>query len=352
MEGKGCMGNTDDVARALWFTAPRTAELQEETLSGPGEGEILVRSVVSLVSPGTEMSVYRGQTESPAEDGASTAAKDYLPTAEGQFPFPVKFAYQVVGEVEEVGAGASCSVGDRVFSYFPHQDRFVIADDPKLLFKVPADLDPERAAFANLFCVAYNAMLDCPIRIGDCVAISGLGIIGSFAAHLARRTAGRLILVDPLAQRRERAGWIAADSVVHPDDATATIAELTDGRGVDVYVEASGAPPALQGAIDATGQEGTVVVISYYGNREATLRLSPEFHARRQRIVSSQVGNVGSGLQPRWDAGRRMAVAMEELGSFDIERMISHRMPFGEAPRAYEQIDTRPEDSLGILLQY
>jgi hypothetical protein len=94
------------------------------------------------------------------------------------------------------------------------------------------------------------------------------------------------------------------------------------------------------------------VVISYYGNREVTLRLSPEFHVRRQRIVSSQVGSVGSGLQPRWDAGRRMAVAMEELTSFDIETLVSHRLPFTDAPLAYEQIDTRPDESLGVLLQY
>jgi 2-desacetyl-2-hydroxyethyl bacteriochlorophyllide A dehydrogenase len=342
----------NDMATALWFTAPRTAELRQEALGSPGPGEILVRGIVSLVSPGTEMSLYRGQVEAAPQGDPATAASEYLATAEGELPFPVKFAYQIVGEVEQAGEGSAYSVGDRVFSYFPHQDRFVVADDPSLVFGVPDELDPDRAAFANLFCVAYNALLDCPVRIGDCVAVSGLGIIGSFAAHLARRTASRLIVIDPLPQRRERATWIGADAVVHPDQAADAIAELTAGRGVDVYIEASGATRALQGAIDATGQEGTIVVISYYGNREVTLRLSPEFHVRRQRIVSSQVGNVGSGLQPRWDAGRRMAVAMEELTSFDIETLVSHRLPFTDAPLAYEQIDTRPDESLGVLLQY
>jgi 2-desacetyl-2-hydroxyethyl bacteriochlorophyllide A dehydrogenase len=344
--------NTRDVARALWFTAPRTAEVREEALASPGRGEILVRGIVSLVSPGTEMSLYRGQVEAAPDGDPATAASEYLGTAEGELPFPVKFAYQIVGEVEQAGAGSQYSVGDRVFSYYPHQDRFVVGDDPSLVFRVQAGLDPERAAFANLFCVAYNALLDCPVRIGDCVAVSGLGIIGSFAAHLARRTASRLVVVDPLPHRRERASWIGANAIVHPDDAADAIAELTAGRGVDVYIEASGATRALQGAIDATGQEGTIVVISYYGNREVTLRLSPEFHVRRQRLISSQVGNIGSGLQPRWNAERRMAVAMEELASFDIEALISHRVPFENAPLAYEQIDTRPDESLGVLLQY
>jgi 2-desacetyl-2-hydroxyethyl bacteriochlorophyllide A dehydrogenase len=346
-------GESHDSARGLWFTAPRTAELREEPLPTPGKDEILVRGIVSLVSPGTEMNVYRGQTVSPAEVD--------LPTAAGEFPFPVKYAYQIVGEVEQAGENSPYSVGDKVFSYHPHQDRFVLGfgsgdgdllDGASLVFPVPADLDPDRAAFANLFCVAYNSLLDRPVRIGDCVAVSGLGIIGSFAAHLARRTAGRLVLVDPLPQRRERADWIGADAVVHPDDAAEVIAEMSKGRGVDHYIEASGATPALQGAIDATGQEGTIVVISYYGNREATLRLSPEFHIRRQRIVSSMVGMIGSGLQPRWNAERRMSVAMEEMGKLDVGRLVSHRVAFEDAPSAYEQIDTHPEDSLGILLSY
>ena len=344
-------GNTNDVARALWFTAPRTAELREEALATPGAGEILVRGIVSLVSPGTEMSLYRGE-EAASDDGSATDAKEYLPTAEGVLPFPVKLAYQIVGDVEQAGEGSRHSVGDRVFSYYPHQDRFVVADDPALVFGVPVGLDADRAAFANLFCVAYNALLDCPVRIGDCVAVSGLGIIGSFAATLARRTASRLIVIDPLPQRRERAQWIDADAVVHPAQAAELIAEITAGRGVDVYIEASGATRALQGAIDATGQEGTVVVISYYGSREVTLRLSPEFHVRRQRIISSQVGSIGSGLQTRWDAERRMSVAMEELASLDVEALISHRVPFDNAPTAYEQIDQRPNESLGVLLQY
>jgi threonine dehydrogenase-like Zn-dependent dehydrogenase len=345
-------GDTNEAAKGLWITALRTAELRDETVSPPGSNEILVRGTVSLVSPGTEMSVYRGEIESPPGVDPEALVKMYLPTAEGALPFPVKIAYQIVGEVEQAGEGSRFSVGDRVFAAYPHQDRFVMPDDPALVFPVPDGLDAERAAFANLFCVAYNGLLDCPVRIGDCVAVSGLGIIGSFAAYLARRTAGRLILVDPIAQRRDRADWIGADAVVHPDQAAEAIAELTGDRGVDVYFEASGATRALQGAIDATGQEGTVVVISYYGNREATLRLSPEFHARRQRIVSSQVSGIGSGLQPRWDAERRMSVAMEELAAFDIERLVSHRLAFDEAPWAYEQIDTRPEESLGILLQY
>src|SRR5204862_310824 len=78
------------------------------------------------------------------------------------------------------------------------------------------------------------------------------------------------------------------------------VRELSDGRGADVAIEASGAPAALQSAIVATGQEGTIVAISFFGKKTVPLVLSPEFHYRRQRLISSQVSTIGSGLQPRW----------------------------------------------------
>ena len=335
--------------RALWFTSPRVAEVREESLPDPGEGEVLVRALVSLVSAGTEMNVYRGQISSWDEVAAR---------AVGTFPFPIKFAYQTIGEIEEAGARSPYAVGERVFIRRPHQERSVVAaEDPATsrdIHPVPRDLDPRRAIFANLFTVAFNTLLDAPARIGDVVAVSGLGVIGTFAAQLARLTAGRLILVDPLPGRLERAAWIGADAAVSPDDAVEAIMGLSDGRGADLYIEASGATPALQTGIDATGAEGAVAVLSYYGNREAVLRLSPEFHLRRQRIISCFVGaaSVGSGLQPRWTSGRRVATAFERLRDIDTERLISHTVPFVEAPSAYRLIDERPQETLGVILDY
>jgi 2-desacetyl-2-hydroxyethyl bacteriochlorophyllide A dehydrogenase len=343
-------------ARAVWFTGPRRAELLAEEVRSPGAGEVLVRAVASLVSAGTEMIVYRGETRSRSETD--------LPTSAGEYPFPIKFSYQVVGEVEEAGPQSGFAPGDRVFAYHPHQSRFTMAagrvgggllapQGRTLLFAVPDTLDDDHAVFANLFGVALTCLLDVPVRIGDCVALSGLGVVGSFAAHFARRTAGRLVLVDPLASRRERAAWIGADAVVHPDDAPAAIEEYTEGRGVDIYIEASGAPRALQSAIEGTGKEGTIAVVAYYGgNKPVPLLLAPEFHIRRQKIVSSQNATIGSGLQPRWDTERRMGVVMEQLADLDTAHLISHRFPFSRAPEAYRLLDEHHDDAFGVILDY
>lgn len=341
-------------ARAVWFTAPGQVELREENVGTPAADEILVQAITSLVSAGTEMHVYHGRAGSPE-------AVD-LPTTAGVYPFPLKFAYQIVGKVIDAGERSGFTVGDRVFAMHPHQELFLMSTGPGesghlmngagLAFPVPAAIDSERATFVNLFNVAYNALLDTPVRVGDVVVVSGLGVIGTFVAHLSRKTAGRLVLVDPIAERRERADWIGADAVVAPDEATDAIARLSDGRGSDIWFEASGAPAALQSAIDNTGNEGTITVVSFYGNSTVPLQLGRDFHLRRQRIVSSFVGAVGSGLQPRWDANRRFAVSMERLADFDIDRLVSHRIPFENAADAYKMIDENPKESLAVLLDY
>lgn len=330
------------LAHAVWFTGPRHLEVREEALRPLQDDEVRVTALYSLVSPGTEMSIYRGEASSPLEV--------QVPMGAGEFPFPLKYGYQVVGRVQAAGSAAAHQVGDIVFANHPHQDQFTIPSD--LTFAVPAGIDAKAATFTNLLTVALNGLLDVPVRIGDCVAVSGLGIVGTFAAHLAGRTADKIVLIDPVSQRRDLARSIRADAVVDPADAHEVIDDLTQGRGVDIFIEASGAAPALQNAINETGVEGTIVVLSYYANRKVTLSLSPEFHARRQRIVSSMVAMVGSGLQPRWSRQRRFDVAAKALARIDTSQLITHEFPFWDARTAYELIDQHPADVLGVILDY
>jgi 2-desacetyl-2-hydroxyethyl bacteriochlorophyllide A dehydrogenase len=332
------------IADALWFAAARTAELRSEDVRSPGPDEVTVRGIASLVSAGTEMLVYRGDI--PAEDDLG------LETCAGSFGFPVKYAYQIVGRVEEAGAESGFSVGDIVFCRHPHQALFTMRANPILIFKVPDGLTPERTVFANLCDVALNCNLDVPSRHGDVVVVYGQGTVGSLCAQLARRTAGRLIVVDPTAARREFALSWGADAAVEPADAPAVIEALSAGRGADISIEASGAPAALQAAIVGTGQEGTIVAVSFFGGKTVPLLLSPEFHYRRHRLISSQVSTVGSGLQPRWSLERRMATVFDLLGGDVLRTPISHRLPFTEAPAAYRLLDEQPESVMGVVLDY
>lgn len=333
-----------EVGRALWFTARRHAEILEEAVAKPTGTEVMVRAVVSLVSAGTELLVYRG--ELPAEDDLG------LETCAGTFGFPVKYAYQVVGEVVEAGELSELSPGQLVFCRHPHQSLFTLNSGGFLLACVPAGLEPERAVFVNLLEVALNCTLDVPVRFGDVVVVFGQGVVGSFCAQLARRTAGTLIVVDPIAVRRQRASEFGADAAVAPDEVNDVVAELSQGRGADLCIEATGAPAALQSAIRVTGQEGSIAAVSFFGTRVVPLVLSPEFHYRRQRIISSQVSSLGSGLQTRWTFQRRTATAFDILRAGWAQTPVSHRIDFEQAPEAYRILDEHPDQATGILLVY
>jgi 2-desacetyl-2-hydroxyethyl bacteriochlorophyllide A dehydrogenase len=330
--------------RALWFVGPRSAEIRAEEVAEPNEHEITVRARLSLVSAGTEMLIYRGEAN-PDEDLG-------LATARGSFGFPVKYAYQAVGEVVAAGADAGYQVGETVFCRHPHQDLFTLNSQGRLVARVPADVAPERAAFLNLLEVALNAQLDVPTRLGDRVVVFGQGIVGSLCAQLARRTAARLAVVDPLASRRRLALEWGADYAFDPSEAEAGVADMTEGSGVDIAIEATGSPSALQSAIRCLGQEGTALVISFFGARVVPLILSPEFHYRRHRIISSQVSNVGSGLQPRWSFARRTSVAFGLLRQPWLKTPTPLRLPFERAPEAYQQLDSSPDTVPAVLLTY
>src|SRR5262249_25493927 len=107
-------------ARALWYVAPGEAELRPCSERHPGPGEVLVRTLYSGLSRGTERLVFHGRV--PRSEWERMRA----PAQSGDFPFPVKYGYAAVGEVE---AGPKPLEKRRVFALHPHQDRFVIPAD-------------------------------------------------------------------------------------------------------------------------------------------------------------------------------------------------------------------------------
>jgi threonine dehydrogenase-like Zn-dependent dehydrogenase len=340
--------------RSLWFSAERTVEFRTEELRECGLDDVVVESIVSGISHGTELTIFRGQA--PYRETALGLRQDPIQpqsTMGGTFEgrFPIKYAYANVGRVLEAGALTSFEPGDLVFCRVPHQSHYVV--ESELVHKLPGDLDPlDAATTLGLLDVATCALMDHPVLFGDVVSIYGLGVVGQFLVQLARRSASKIIAVDPLAPRRARALEFGADVAVDPSEALAAIKELSDGRGVDVAIEASGVPAALQNAIEGTGAEGTVLMPGYYGIKPAQLTLSPEFHMRRLKMVSSSVNAVDGRLILRWSLPRRMQLNIDLLGPLNAGSLISHRVPFEDAAAAYEMIDQRPEEVMSVVLTY
>ena len=182
-------------ARALWFTAPRTATLRAEAVASPGPGEVRVETIASAVSAGTEMLVYRGEV--PRD------LRLDLPTFAGSYAFPIKYGYAVAGRVLDTGSGVeNLSPGDPVFVHHPHQEMFVVP--AQMPVRLPDDLDPVLGVFSANLETALNIVHDTPLRLGENALIFGQGVVGILVALLLKLAgAGPVLVVDPLEERRE-----------------------------------------------------------------------------------------------------------------------------------------------------
>jgi len=290
------------------------------------------------------MLVYRGQV--PPD-----LALD-LPTLAGSFRFPIKYGYASVGDVRAVGPDvAGILPGDHVFCLHPHQEAYVVPAD--LAWRLPATLEPERAVFAANVETALNALLDAPIRLGERVAVLGQGTVGLLIGMLARRNGvGRLAVVDPIERRRDLALALGADAALDPMATTpGDLLEALGGRP-DVVFEVSASPAALQLALDAVVDEGTIIVCSWYGTKPVTVNLGERFHRGRIRLRSTQVGRLAPELSSRWNHDRRRNVVLELLAALPLDRLVGHRFRFVDAASAYRTIDEHPEDTMQVVLDY
>jgi 2-desacetyl-2-hydroxyethyl bacteriochlorophyllide A dehydrogenase len=330
---------------AVWFAAPGVAEIRSEAPQQIGPTDVRVRAVVSGLSAGSELLVYRGLAPSDLPPD--------LPTVAGDFRLPVKFGYANVGTVVETGADvAGLEVDDVVFAHHPHQTEYVVPADFPL--RLPKGLPADRGVLAANLETAATVVMDAHPRLDEAVLVVGQGVVGLLVTMLLKRTGARpVIAVDLHARRRDAAIRAGADHALEPGDRLVSeVSELTDGRGVDVAIEASGSPAALQSCVDAAAFGGTVVVASWYGSREVNVALGGAFHRRRLRIISSQVSTLDPSLSPRWSRERRTNLVRSLLTEITLEDLISHRFPFDAAASAYELLEAKPEECLQVVLDY
>ena len=332
-------------AISVWLNQPRRVELRHEAVPDVGPNDVRVAAIASAISHGTEMLVFRGQVP----DGLELD----LPTLRGSFAFPIKYGYASVGRVVETGAEVrDLAIGDTVFVHHPHQSTYVVPAEMPI--RLPDGLDPEVGVFLANVETATNIVLDAAPRLGERVAVFGQGVVGLLITQLLRRTGVSLIMVvDPIAQRRELASQLGADVALAPEDVAAgNIHGLSEEHGVDLAIEASGNAAALDQALGAVTFGGTVVVCSWYGTKPVPLMLGGAFHRRRLRMVSSQVSTIDGALQPRWTHARRLALARDLLPRLDLSVLISHRFPVQHAAEAFALVDQHPEQTVQVVLTY
>jgi len=338
--------------RSLFFVSPQRVEIREEQLPAPAAGQVLVQTIASSISSGTEMLIYRGQVTNEKELAESNLS------VKNPFQYPFKYGYSCIGQVVSLGTGVPSEWAEkRVFSFNPHESHFLAGLEE--LIPIPDSMSVERSLFIPNMETAVNFLLDSQPVIGEQVAVFGTGVVGLLTISvLAQFPLQTLAGIDRLEQRRALALEAGAHRVFPPEDITGELStsilhSLEKGEdGFDLVFELSGSPYALNQAIAVTGFAGRIVIGSWYAGKTAKLELGGRFHRSRIRLLSSQVSTLTPGLAGRWNRSRRMFVALQQLSIIKPEKWITHRMRFDDAQAAYSILDKSPEEALQVVLFY
>lgn len=299
-------------ARAFWVIAPGRGEIREETLPTPAMDEVLVRTIASGISRGTERLVFEGHV--PPSQWRSMRA----PMQAGEFSFPVKYGYAAVGTLAD---------SRRVFCLHPHQDLFLAPRS--MCIPVPEGVPSRRAVLGANMETALNILWDAQPLAGERVMVIGAGVVGLLAAWLLRRIPGTTVtVVDTDPARRTTADLLGLEFAL-PHDAP---------REQELIVHASATEAGLSQALECAAFEARILEASWYGDRKVSLPLGEAFHVKRLRLLSTQVGAVSPSMRGRRTHAERMALALSLLANPVLDALCGPTIPFAELPRQMAKI--------------
>ena len=317
---------------AFWVFGPGQGALRAERLRELGPGDVLVQALASAVSRGTESLVFEGKVP------PSQHARMRAPFQEGEFTFPIKYGYASVGKVLR---GPDDLLEKRVFCLHPHQNFYVVPADA--VVPVPDGVPTGRAILAANMETALNGLWDVPPRIGDRVAVIGCGVVGALAACLAADVPGswvEMIDINP-----EKA------SLARTLDLPFATPDTVSGEA-DLVIHASGNPEGLKTALQIASFEATILDLSWYGDKEVTLPLGENFHSRRLKLVSSQVGAVAPAMRSRWSHRDRLSLALRLLADDMFDALLMPPKHFSQLPTIMSKLSNGADDAMCQVITY
>jgi threonine dehydrogenase-like Zn-dependent dehydrogenase len=312
--------------RQFWIQSVGHGEIVSAELPPRQHDQVLVRTLYTGISRGTESLVFKGQV--PRSQFQAMRA----PFQEGEFPAPVKYGYMSVGQVEE---GPEALLGQTVFCLYPHQDVYCVP--ATAVTTLPSSVPPGRAILAAHMQTAVNAVWDAGVSAGDRVVVIGAGVVGMLIAWLCGQFPGADVIVIDIDPDRER---------IAKGLGLTCLTCAPDGMCADVVVHASGQPEGLAMGLTLAAMEATIVDVSWYGDTSVALPLGEAFHSQRLTVRSSQVSCIPPDRVPRWSHARRGLLAISLLTDPVLDLLITGESVFEDLPSV---LATLSRDSSGVL---
>jgi 2-desacetyl-2-hydroxyethyl bacteriochlorophyllide A dehydrogenase len=338
--------------KVLYFDSPKRVSIKEEALAEPGPDQVLVQTLISAISAGTEMLFYRGEV---SED---MLLDETIPSLAKKLEYPLKYGYAAVGKVMEVGRDVSDDWKDQlIFAFNPHESHFVIS--AKEVIRMPQSLSPEDSVFLPNMETAVSLLMDGRPLIGEQGVVFGQGVVGLLTTALfSRIPLTRLITLDGYPKRREKSIALGAHMSLDPTSPEVqqmlydSLRSESGYEGADLVYELSGNVQALNQAIAITGFNGRVVIGSWYGKKQARLDLGGRFHRSQITMIASQVSTIAPRFRGRWTKSRRLQVALRMIEKVKPASLITHRFHLDQAAEAYQLLDKNPGETMQVVLTY
>lgn len=339
------------------LAAPRQIAYEDVPDAPLAPDGVRIKTLYSGISAGTELTQYRG-TNPYLHKQWDADARLFRSGQAASLEYPVRtWGYEEVGEVVEVGSAVTgIAPGARVFGTWGHRTHHVASPEYVLPRLMPPGMDPLPGIFSHIGAIALNGIHDGRIRIGETVAVFGLGVLGQIVAQAARQSGAQVIAVDLHESRLAQARTLGAHTTLNAaeDPVAEAIKDLTGGRGADVCFEVTGSTRALNEAIRAAAYSARVVAMGFFQGDAQGLFLGEEFHHNRINVVCSQIGGSDPELKYRWDKLRlwQSAIRLQAEGVLNLRPLISHTAPFERAPELFALLDQSPEQVMQAVLAF
>jgi len=312
--------------------------IEDFTLEELKPNQYLVKTAVTLISPGTETAFLMALPNTPRK-------------------FPMYPGYSNAGEIADVGRDASkFKVGDRVVSRMNHASH-VVADEDGLV-RIPDGLSFEEASFFALGSIALQGIRKTCVELGESVVVLGQGLVGNLALQLAKLSDGMpVIAVDTYDFRLGISRKCGSDFVFNPTQVSLKecVDDVTDGKGADVVVEASGNPQAIATALELAGRRARVIIL---GSPRGTSEV--DFYSAVHRKAVSVIG-AHETARPLHESSHgwwteqddtSLVLKLIDKGLLETKDLVTAKMSFLKAEEAYRQLTESKDKTLGIILDW
>ncbi|MFC1715126.1 zinc-binding alcohol dehydrogenase [Candidatus Poribacteria bacterium] len=327
---------SDQTGRRIAVTPTNHVEIEEFCVPQPGSGKVLIRTVSSLISAGTELGTQEQKRDRNIYTGYSNA-----------------------GEIIAVGEGVEdYQIGDRVLSLGQHASHVIASTEPQALVKIPDSVSFDEGSFGVLGSISIHGIRKARIELGEFVAITGMGLVGQLALQLASKTGYEaLIAIDPCEARLQIASKFGATHILNPDkpDLKSEISSITRGHGLDVTIEASGYPSALLYIFDLSRIGGRIVQLGSIWHRVVEVDFM-DFHLKELVLIGCHQPKCPTAetVYFPWTQQYNRAQILRMIADkrLDVGSLISHKLPYHEAEEVYRLLRDEKDKALGVILDW